>query len=133
MYSNWERLGNISAAINHLQNIKKQVFESMETSYHGSTHTKANTAHLVWRIANKSLELKLQCKIIGRENSSHTKLSPELRALGRQKFKSSSLATFNKKIEEFKQGLPVSNEVDEISATNFDTASLHETLAAQEN
>jgi hypothetical protein len=133
MYANWDRLGNISAAINHLQSIKKQVFESMQTSYHGSTHTKADTSNLVWRIANKAQELHLQREIVGRANSSHTKATPDLRALGRQKFRSSSMATFNKKIEEYKQGLPVSHEVDEISTANFDVASLHETLVAQDD
>jgi hypothetical protein len=133
MYANWDRLGNISAAINHLQSIKKQVFESMQTSYHGSTHIKADTSNLVWRIANKAQELHLQREIVSRENGSHTKVVPDLRALGRQKFRSSSLATFNKKIEEYKQGLPVSHEVDEISMANFDVASLHETLVAQDD
>jgi hypothetical protein len=135
MYANWDRLGNISAAINHLQSIKKQVFESMQTSYHGSTHTKADTSNLVWRIANKAQELHLQREIVSRENAgSHTlaKVVPDLRALGRQKFRSSSLATFNKKIEEYKKGLPVSHEVDEISMANFDVTSLHETLVAQD-
>lgn len=134
MYANWDRLGNISAAINHLQSIKKQVFQSMQTSYHGSTHTKADTSNLVWRIANKAQEVHLQREIVARENAgSLTKVVPDLRALGRQKFKSSSLATFNKKIEEYKQGLPVSHEVDEISMANFDVTSLHETLVAQDD
>ena len=100
MYANWDRLGNISAAINHLQSIKKQVFQSMQMSYHGSTHTKADTSNLVWRIANKAQEVHLQREIVARENAgSLTKVVPDLRALGRQKFKSSSLATFNKKID----------------------------------
>jgi hypothetical protein len=134
MYANWDRLGNISAAINHLQNIKKQVFESMQTSYHGSTHTKADTSNLGWRIANKAQEFHLQHEIVARENAgSHTKVKPDIRALGRQKFRSSSLAPFNKKVEGYKQGLPVSLEVDEISMANFDVTSLHETLVAQDD
>lgn len=75
----------------------------------------------------------MQREIVARENGIHPKSTPDLRALGRQKFRSSSLATFNKKIEEYKQGLPVSHEVDEISMANFDVTSLHETLVAQDN
>ena len=134
MYTNWDHLGNISAAINHLQSIKKQVFESMQTSYHGSTHTKADTSNLVWRIVNKAQELHLQYEIVAQENAgSHSKVTPDLRAFSCQKFRSSSLATFNKKIEEYKQGLPISYEVDEISMANFDVTSLHETLKAQDD
>ena len=56
MYSNWERLGNISASINYLMLIKKQVARSLQVSYQGSTHTAADGSALVWRIANHAAD-----------------------------------------------------------------------------
>ncbi|KAF9030926.1 hypothetical protein BJ165DRAFT_1326193, partial [Panaeolus papilionaceus] len=48
----WGRLADISASIIYLEEMKKHCFESMNTAYHGSTHTAAKTEDLVWRIAD---------------------------------------------------------------------------------
>ncbi|KAF8873927.1 hypothetical protein BD779DRAFT_1451327 [Infundibulicybe gibba] len=114
IYSNWDRLGNISAGIVYFQNIKKQVSRSMQAGYQGSTHTAVDTSALVWRVANKAQELNLQHYVPNREGRSIAKLVPDLRALGREKFESSSLATFNKKIADLKEGRPPVMEEDEI-------------------
>ncbi|KAF8873122.1 hypothetical protein BD779DRAFT_1452195, partial [Infundibulicybe gibba] len=60
MYSNWERGGDISAAIDNLQTLKKQIAKSFKISYQGSTHSDVDTSDLVWRIANTARDLKIQ-------------------------------------------------------------------------
>ena len=84
----------------------------MQTGYQGSTHTPPKADTLVWRIADKAKELSLQTKIINREGVKHAKLTPDLRARGRQKFSSSVLATFNKKIANIIQGKVALAEVE---------------------
>lgn len=59
IYASWDRLGNISAAINHIQTIKRQVVRKI-AGYKGSTHTSPNTTNLVFLIANKAREDKIQ-------------------------------------------------------------------------
>jgi len=85
IYSNWDRLGNIAAGVEYLQNVKKQVSKSVKSGYQGKTHTVVDTSMLVWRIANKARELQLQVKkadrggnlvmprplLLARQNESH--------------------------------------------------------------
>jgi hypothetical protein len=118
VYANWDRLGNISAAVNYLQLIKKQVTKSLKTNYQGNTHKNADTRALVWRIADKALELLLQKEIPDRDVPAKT--SVNIRAFGQQKFESSSLATFNKKILEIKSGQKPTPEVDELSPVRLE-------------
>ena len=77
----------------------------------------------MWRIANKARELKLQIELTKRDVL-QVKPITDLRNIGRQKFGSASLATFNKKIQDLKAGNPGEGEMDEIMAPNF-----HITLA----
>lgn len=119
IYANWDRLGNISACVNHLQSIKKQVCKSVKASYQGSTHSDSDTSILVWRIANKTCELKLQIKLTERNVIKEVKPITDLRNTGRQKFESASLATFNKKIQELKAGNSGEREIDDITIPNF--------------
>ncbi|KAG6906553.1 hypothetical protein DXG01_013220 [Tephrocybe rancida] len=107
LYANWDRLGDISAAVNHLQWIKNS----------GSTHTTVNTDELAWRIANKVRDLKLQDVI---ENCPvPCKLVHDLRLYGRGKFESSSLSTFNKKIHHLIKGKAIKTESDDIPPPAF--------------
>ncbi len=105
IYSNWDRLGNIAAGINHLQAIKKQVMNSIKSGYQGSTHTSVDTSELVWRIANKAEELQLQELHTDRQANARVKPVVDLTKVGYKKFEMASLATFNKKISAMKQGL----------------------------
>ncbi|KAF8223885.1 hypothetical protein L208DRAFT_1411209, partial [Tricholoma matsutake] len=57
IYANWERLGDISAAVNYLQLIKTKVARLMRANYQGSTHRTVDTSQLVWHIANKAHKL----------------------------------------------------------------------------
>lgn len=85
----------------------------MKANYQGSTHKSVDTRALVWKIADKARELNLQQKI---DNRTASKAVPDLRALGRQKFASASLATFNKKMRDFIAGkAEVITEDDELA------------------
>lgn len=115
IYSNWDRLGNIAAGINYLQMVKKQVTNSLKSGYRGSTHTDVDTSALVWRVANKSAELELQCKVRRREGNSNAQPRIDILTAGYRKFQSSSLATFNKKLADMRQGGISQPEVDDIA------------------
>ncbi|KAF8055297.1 hypothetical protein FPV67DRAFT_1436466 [Lyophyllum atratum] len=119
VYANWDRLGNISASIAQLQEIKTRVTRSMNTNYQSSTHHQRDASGLVWRIANKARDLELQDEITKREDQRCPRTMPDLRALGREKYASSSLATFNKKMDETKKGRITVDEEDTIPAASF--------------
>lgn len=74
---------------------------------------------LVWRIADKARDLHLQHEVNNREGNSKCKIISNLRASGRKKFESASLATFNKKMESTKAGQCVEAEEDDLAAPNF--------------
>jgi hypothetical protein len=93
-----DHLGNISAAIDYLKKIKKQVGLAMSVAYQGTTHTKADTAHLVWRVADKVRDEELQIFEQNRKGNGKAVAACDILALGEQKLKSSSLATFNQKV-----------------------------------
>ncbi|KAH9036996.1 hypothetical protein EDB85DRAFT_2142800 [Lactarius pseudohatsudake] len=119
IYSNWDRLGNISAGINYLQLVKKQVTKSLKSGYQGSTHTDVDISALVWRIANKARELELQTTIVDQEDNLTLRPVANIFTTGFKKFQTSSLVTFNKKLADMRQGSPGPNhwqsEVDKIA------------------
>ena len=125
LYAHWDRLGNISAGINHLQHIKSQVTKLMHANYQGSTHKKADTKSLVWHLADHIQELQLQEVVQGHAQNQVSitiKAVPDLHSIGRTKFASSSLATFNKKIRDMISGNPLQNEEDDLMSVNFGEA-----------
>jgi hypothetical protein len=115
IYSNWDRLRNITAGINYLQMVKKQVTKSLKSGYRGSTHTDVDTSTLVWRVANKAAELEIQHKVTCREGNSTAQPRVNILTTGFCKFQSSSLATFNKKLTDMRQGGISQPEVDDIA------------------
>ncbi|KAH9174560.1 hypothetical protein EDB89DRAFT_2067508 [Lactarius sanguifluus] len=115
IYSNWDRLGNIAAGINYLQLVKKRVTNSLRSGYRGSTHTDVDTSALVWRIANKANELGLQSVITDRDANSDARSVVDILSTGFKKFRTSSLATFNKKLADRGQGSLDQPEADEIT------------------
>lgn len=119
IYSNWDRLGDISAAAPCFETIKKQVTRSMQTNYQGTSHSTPNTHPLVWRIADKVQELQLHQHIPSRSSQVPAKLVPDLRALGREKFGSASLATFNKKLRDLIAGKTIPTEGDDLPPTDL--------------
>ncbi|KAH9051615.1 hypothetical protein EDB83DRAFT_2226099, partial [Lactarius deliciosus] len=106
IYSNWDRLGNIAAAINYLQLVKKRVTNSLRSGYRGSTHMDINTSALVWWITNKADELGLQSVIADCDINSDARSVVDIFTTGFRKFQTSSLATFNKKIADRAKGSP---------------------------
>ena len=90
----------------------------MKASYQGTMHTDPDTSNLVWHVAKKVCKLKLQTKITKR-NGVQPKPITDLQGIGWQKFESSSLATFNKKIQDLKAGNPAEGETDDISSPSF--------------
>ncbi|KAH9158595.1 hypothetical protein EDB89DRAFT_2085763 [Lactarius sanguifluus] len=115
IYSNWDRLGNIAAGINYLQLVKKRVTNSLRSGYRGSTHTDVDTSALVWRIVNKANELGLQSVITNRDANSDARSVVDILSTGFKKFRTSSLATFNKKLADRGQGSLDQPEADEIT------------------
>ena len=86
------------AAIDYLKKVKKRVAQEMSTAYRGTTHTKPDTAHLVWRVADKARDEELQKYIKNRHGNAKAVAVHDIIALGEKKLKSSSLGTFNRKI-----------------------------------
>ncbi|KAF8236842.1 hypothetical protein L208DRAFT_1250356, partial [Tricholoma matsutake] len=119
IYANWERLGDISAAVNYLQLIKTKVTRSMHTNYQGSMHKVVDTCKLVWHIANKAWELHSQEVVLVRDGQSSAKYVPNLCTKGQEKFTASSLATFNKKVQDMAAGRVVLPENDEMPVPEF--------------
>jgi len=70
----------------------------MSTAYQGTTHTKADTTHLIWRVADKVRDEELQIFKQNRKGNGKAVAFCDILALGEQKLKSSSLATFNRKV-----------------------------------
>ena len=70
----------------------------MSAAYQGTTHTKPDTAHLVWRVADKVRDEELQVFKKNRRGNAKAVAVHDILALGEKKLKSSSLGTFNRKI-----------------------------------
>ncbi|KAJ6550621.1 hypothetical protein DFH09DRAFT_925892, partial [Mycena vulgaris] len=108
VYGSWERLANISAAIDVLDSIKTNVAISLEASYAGTSNKTPDTSDLVWRVACKTRELKLNTTQSGRDG----KAIPDLLIVGEAALKSSTLATFNKKRRNLLKGIIELSEDD---------------------
>ena len=92
---------------------------SLGTSYQGSTHKNAPAIVLVIHIADHVQELEFQHELQSRRNF-QSKTSPNLHRVGYQKFETSSLTTYNKKMEELKMGRGFdADETDNISPAEF--------------
>jgi hypothetical protein len=102
--SSWDKLGDISAVVLQLQNVKKQVTKALGASYEGKTHTTPDTSTLVWKVANEVRELALSKYQPGRKGNDKQRLVTNLIDVGERKLLSSSLETFNKKLACMKAG-----------------------------
>ncbi|KAJ7934352.1 hypothetical protein B0H13DRAFT_1591596, partial [Mycena leptocephala] len=94
MNSTWDRLGNISAAIVHIHDVKKTVAAALNTSYQSTGHTTPDTSHLVRKVQAKVASEGLHQFDAKRTNNSRRKA---ILKTGEAKLKSSTLATFKKK------------------------------------
>ncbi|KIK38000.1 hypothetical protein CY34DRAFT_91720, partial [Suillus luteus UH-Slu-Lm8-n1] len=125
VYSTWDRLGDISATVSLLQNIKKQVgrAQALGITYHGLNHATPNTTPSIWRVANKVHELGLHRFNQDREENDSVKPVIDVLAEGEQKLKSSTLSTFNRKVQEMLAGKGYEQEEDGLPRANFDFTS----------
>jgi len=117
IYSTWDCLGDISACIVQLEDIKRQTCMALGVAHQGSSHHTPNTSHLVWKVADKACKLKILTFDPHRARSCPAKCCPDLMALGEAKLQLSSLATFNKKLQGLISGtlcMGDESEVDEL-------------------
>lgn len=120
LYSTWDRLGNLSAIIVLLQNIKKQVNKSLG-NHQGNTHTTPDTSDIVWKVADSIRDLTLDRDNVTREGNRSAKKKVNTKAKGEKLLKSTTLATFNKKVRRMNQGFDDHEDeldVDEIPAND---------------
>ncbi|KAJ7664172.1 hypothetical protein B0H14DRAFT_3539822 [Mycena olivaceomarginata] len=102
--STWDRLGDMSAAIIHLQRVKKIIAAALNSPHHSNNHTTPEIAHLQFTPT--------------RSNNPPGKLTKDIQKVGEAKLKSSTLATFNKKIIAMIEGHGFEEE-DECPAIAF--------------
>jgi hypothetical protein len=121
LYGSWDRLGDASAAINHVQDVKKRVGTTLSIAYHGSTHTSPDTSSKVWCVADKVKHMELQTFIPGREGNEQVKPCIDILSEGKAKLKSSSLKTFNRKIHRYLAGQSVEAEIDTLPPCGLQT------------
>jgi len=121
--SSWNRLGDISAAVDSLQNIKKQMKKAFETPHRGVTHTSPDTSSAAWRVANDIKKFAMHKVVPDRADNTSAKLVKDTRSWGEEKLISSSLATFNQKVRSLINGQVVEDEEDELPPVdlNLDT------------
>lgn len=119
MDSTWDRLGNISAAIVHLQRVKKKIGAALNATHTSTTHKTPDTSHLVWRVQRKVSSKGIQQFNLARSNNTRGKLTKDISKVGEAKLKSSTLGTFNKKLCAMIEGHGFEDEEDECPAMAF--------------
>lgn len=92
---------------------------TLSSSYQGSTHTTPDTSPLVWRIADTVRDEEIQVFKENRAGNSSVKIVVDILATGEAKLKSSSLATFNRKICAMVNGRLYEDEEDTIPQAQF--------------
>jgi hypothetical protein len=113
-------LGNVSAAIVDLQNIKKHFGSMMDTSYKNLTHSDADTSKLVFKVADKVRDLGIQ-HFNSERKSLQAKLAPNLLYIGWTRLLNTTLKKFNVRIKAYKERYSeVEEEVDEIPQMAFE-------------
>ena len=117
VYGGWDRLANISAAIDVLDSIQRSMAASLGATYSGTGHKDADTSDLVWRVARKARELDLNRRQVNRLGKATT----DLLVAGETALKSSSIASFNKKRRELLKGIieVTEDDVDDLAALDI--------------
>ncbi|KJA21727.1 hypothetical protein HYPSUDRAFT_112390, partial [Hypholoma sublateritium FD-334 SS-4] len=94
----WDRLGDVSLAIDYLNFIKRLVSVVMKLSHKNRSHSDVDTAHLVKKVADLAHEQGLQ--IFNPHHVENPQMNEVVNVLttGMQKILSSTLATFNKRV-----------------------------------
>ncbi|KAF8834574.1 hypothetical protein BDN67DRAFT_985220 [Paxillus ammoniavirescens] len=120
IYASWDRLGDISTTVDLLQSVRKQVGRALGIAYHGISHTMPDMSAAINKVAHKVSKLELHIFKPDRlENDSIRRVVDTL-AAGEQKLKSSTLATFNRKVRGMMAGEGIEIEEDETPQVSFD-------------
>ncbi|KAJ7888781.1 hypothetical protein B0H13DRAFT_1468034, partial [Mycena leptocephala] len=82
MNSTWDRLGNMSAAIVHLQRMKKKIAAALNSAHTSAGHTTPETSHLVWRVQRKVSSEKIQQFDSTRSKNTRGKLTTDISEVG---------------------------------------------------
>lgn len=131
LYSTWDRLGNLSASIVLMQNIKKQVNSSLGT-YRSNTHTEPDTSDISWKVGDTFRDLTLDRTNLMREGNRFAKAKTNCCEKGEEQLISSTLGTFSKKVRRNYEGFDDHHDeldVDEISPNQITLGS--DDVAAQ--
>jgi hypothetical protein len=100
----WDRLGDLGACCGEMKNARDNMRENLGGTYLGSRHTTPDTSHLVWRVAEKVQDLGLHIADIYRPENKSVSLVKHTIRMGAKTLKSSTLKTWNKKLEARIQG-----------------------------
>ncbi|KAJ7128607.1 hypothetical protein C8R44DRAFT_579155, partial [Mycena epipterygia] len=106
MYGSWDRLAEISAAID--------VIDSVKASYQGTSHKTPDTSNLVWRITYKAKELNLNTSSAARGVNEVVKALVDILSAGEAILKSSGLAIFNENRRDLLKGIQVEEEINDM-------------------
>jgi hypothetical protein len=109
--ASWDRLGDISAGIDFINRIKKQVGLAMR-GYRGQRHHDADTSDLLRKVAKNVREYELLSFKRDRERYPNISAKPATDILmeGKKKLRSSLVKTFNDKIRASLRGRMVDDE-----------------------
>ena len=124
IYASWDHLGDISASVDLLQHVQKQVAKSLDTAHHGITHITPDTSASVYKVAHKVGELRLHTFTPSRGENNKIRPVINTLALGEHKLKSATLTTFNRKVKAMMAGEGLEAEVDDIPQVDFNLSAL---------
>ena len=82
LHTGWDHLANISASVDILDQVQQNIAISLEAPYRRTTHTTPNTSGVVWTVANKARELKLNAFYADREGNDNIKPTVDTLATG---------------------------------------------------
>ena len=109
-----DQIGNISAAVDILKKLKKQVASALKTAYKGTTHKVPKTDHLVWHVSKKIYDKGLHLYTEDRPGNKNIKAITNSLFVGQEKLRSSSLSTFNCKICDMIEGQQYNEDLDSL-------------------
>lgn len=121
VYAGWDRLGDISTAVDLLLQTRRKVAEDIEIGYHGITHITPDNSASINKIAYKVEELALHQYWPDRDLDGYSPIRPVIDTLaaGEKKLQSSTLSTFHKKVRSMMVGEVFEAEEDEIPRADF--------------
>ncbi|KAJ7597961.1 hypothetical protein C8J56DRAFT_774167, partial [Mycena floridula] len=119
IHMQWEQLGHVSASIKELMALKHRVSQELDTSHQRRKGKTPDTSSLVWRVVTAMSSVQVQVYKLEREGNSTVKAFDDLHLKGDGHLSSSSVRTFNKKMDKVKAGGAFVPEVDEIGQAEF--------------